>query len=176
MQPSPIMNVVILSTVAGLLCASLVNGGELYQWTDEQGHLHITDVPPAVTHKKSVLTVVPAPPSASPKKVRVQPVAPEQPQAEVRPLPAPTGPSSGNEKVPSSLTIEGLNPFQAIGVSPWQVSDSSERDARAPVQSWKDKQGLEHFVDVLPASKGGAIAGPKGEDTSRPGTTRKGKE
>ncbi|HRI37758.1 MAG TPA: hypothetical protein PLO50_04310, partial [Nitrospira sp.] len=52
----------------------------------------------------------------------------------------------------------------------------SERQARAPAQSWKDKQGLDHVVDVLPVAKGGAEAGAKTKDPSLSGSTRKGKE
>ena len=176
MRVFPIMNAFILSLAVGLLFSPIVSVAELYKWTDEQGHLHITDAPPAGTHKKSVLTVVPVPQSASSKKASVQPVEPEQPRAEARSLPAPTGISPAGEESPLHLTIEGLNPFQAMGVSPWQVFDSSERDARAPVQSWKDKQGLDHFVDVLPVAKGGAETGTKIDDLPRSGPARKAKE
>jgi hypothetical protein len=168
----PVMNAFILSIAVGLLFSPIVCVAELYKWTDEQGHLHITDAPPAGTHKKSVLTVVPAPQSALPKKARVRSVAPEQPRAEARPLSAPIVTPPASEERPLQLTIEGLNPFQAMGTSPWQVFDSSEKDARAPVQSWKDTQGLDHFVDVLPVVE----AGTKLEDPSISRPTRKGKE
>ena len=72
--------------------------------------------------------------------------------------------------------IAGLNPFEAMLPSPWQVLENSERDARAPVQSWKDKQGLDHVVDVLPVGKSGAESGGKTKDPSLSGSTRKGKE
>ncbi len=170
------MNVFFLSIVAGLLLSPIVSLAELYKWTDEQGHLHITDAPPAGTHKKSNLTAVPAPQSVLPKKTRARPVAPETPRAEVHPLPVPSVTSPANEESPRLPTIEGLNPFEAMLTSPWQVFDDSERDARAPVQSWKDKQGLEHVVDVLPVAKGGAEAGNKTKDLSLSGPPRKGKE
>ncbi|MFO0778507.1 MAG: DUF4124 domain-containing protein [Nitrospira sp.] len=176
MQASSIMKVFILSTAAGLLFSPTVSMAELYKWTDEQGHLHITDAPPAGTHKKSALIVTPAPQSALPRRARAQPVTPERPRAEARPLQAPSGMSPTSDQPPLELTIEGLNPFQAMAISPWQVFDGSERDARAPVQSWKDKQGLEHFVDVLPATKGGAEEGGKVEDLTIPRPMRKGKE
>lgn len=176
MQSSPIMNAFILSIAAALFFFPIVSVAELYKWTDEQGHFHITDIPPPVTQKKSVLTVVPGPQSASPKKARVQPVAPEQPRAEAHPLPAPSVTRSTAEELPTQLTIEGLNPFQAIGVSPWQVFDSGEGDARAPVQLWKDKRGLDHVVDVLPATKGVTETGGRIEAPSMSGFVHKGKK
>jgi Domain of unknown function (DUF4124) len=176
MRVSSIMNAFILSIAVGLLFYPIVSVAELYKWIDEQGDLHITDAPPAGTHKKSNLTVVPAPQSALPKKTRVRPVAPEPPRAEVRPLSAPLVTPSDGEESPSQLTIEGLNPSQAMLTSPWQVFDGSARDARAPVQSRKDKQGLDHFVDVLPVAKGSAEAGAKIEASSLSGPARKGKE
>lgn len=176
MRSSLIMNVSILSIAVGLLFSPITSVAELYKWTDEQGHLHITDAPPADTHKKSALRVVPTPQFALPKKTRVRPVTPEPPRAEARPLPAPSVTSPASESLPIQLTIEGLNPFEAMLTSPWQVFDNSERDARAPVQLWKDTQGLDHFVDVLPVVKGGAEAGTKTKDPSISGPTRKGKE
>ncbi len=176
MRSSFIMNVFILSIVAGLLLSPIVSLAELYKWIDEQGHLHITDAPPAGTYKKSNLTAVPAPQSVLPKKARVRPVVPEPPRAEARPLPAPSVTSPAGEKLPTQLTIEGLNPFQAMGISPWQVFNSREGDARAPVQAWKDKQGLDHFVDVLSVAKGDAEVGSKMKDPSLSGPTRKGKQ
>ncbi|HRI38799.1 MAG TPA: DUF4124 domain-containing protein, partial [Nitrospira sp.] len=138
------MNVFLLSIVAGLLLSPIVGFAELYKWIDEQGDLHITDAPPAGTHKKSNLTVVPAPQSALSKKTRIHSAAPESPRVEAHPLPAPSVTSPASEELPIHLTIEGLNPFEAMLTSPWQVFDSSEREARAPAQSWKDKQGLDH--------------------------------
>ena len=170
------MNVFLLSIVAGLLFSPIVGFAELYKWIDEQGDLHITDAPPAGTHKKSNLTAVQAPQSALSKKTRVRSAAPEPPRAEAHPLPAPSVTSPATEELPTQLTIEGLNPFEAMLTSPWQVFDSSEREARAPAQSWKDKQGLDHVVDVLPVAKGGAEAGGNTKDPSLSGSTRKGKE
>lgn len=176
MRSSPIMNALILSIVAGLLFSPIVCSAELYKWTDEQGHLHITDAPPAGTHKKSNLTAVPVPQSALSKKASVRPVTPEPPRAEARPLSAPSVTSPASEEPPMLPTIEGLHPFQAMLTSPWQVIDNSERDARAPAQSWKDKHGLEHVVDVLPVAKGGAEAGTKVENSYISGHARNGKE
>lgn len=176
MRSSPIMNARILSIVAGLLFSPIVCSAELYKWTDEQGHIHITDAPPAGTHKKSNLTAVPVPQSALSKKASVRPVTPDPPRVEARPLSAPSVTSPANEESPILPTIEGLNPFQAMVTSPWQVIDNSERVARVPAQSWKDKQGLEHVVDVLPVAKGGAEAGAKIENLSISGHARKGKE
>lgn len=176
MRSSSIMNVFLLSIVAGLLLCPIVSYAELYKWIDEQGALHITDAPPAGTHKKSNLTAVPTPQSALSKKTRVRSAVPEPPRAEAHPLPAPSVTSPVSEELPIQLTIEGLNPFEAMLTSPWQVFENSERDARAPVQSWKDKQGLDHVVDVLPVVKSGAEAGSKTKDPSPSGSTRKGKE
>lgn len=170
------MNAFILSIAAVLFFVPIVGMAELYKWTDDQGHFHITDIPPPVTHKKSVLMVVPGPQSASPKKARVQSVAPEPPRAEAHRLPAPIATPSTGEELPTQLTIEGLNPFQAVGVSPWQVFDSIEREARAPIQLWKDKRGLEHVVDVLPATKGASETGIRIEPPSMSGSARKGKK
>ena len=151
----------------------MVVSAELYKWTDDQGSFHITDTPPPAAQKKSVTITAPAPRSASPKKARVRPILPGQPHAEVQPVPTPIIPSVGKE-VSAQRAKEGLNPNQATLTSSWQIFDSAQINAKAPVQWWKDQQGLDHFVDVLP--KGGTEVGGKIEDVSASRPTRRAKE
>ena len=145
------MNVFVLSLVSGLLLWPIVGSAGLYKWTDDQGNLHITDTPPPVAQKKSAMTAVPAPRSALPKKTTVRPTLPGQPQAEVHPVPGPIGPFSASEDVPIQRAMEGLSPSQATLTSAWQIFDETQMNAKAPVQRWKDEQGLDHFADILPA-------------------------
>ena len=53
--------------------------------------------------------------------------------------------------------MEGVSPSQATLTSSWQIFDSAQMNAKAPVQRWKDEQGIDHFVDVLPATENGKI-------------------
>lgn len=57
--------------------------------------------------------------------------------------------------------MEGVSPSQATLTSSWQIFDSAQMNAKAPVQRWKDEQGIDHFVDVLPATLGTSEAAPK---------------
>jgi hypothetical protein len=47
--------------------------------------------------------------------------------------------------------MTGLKPEQATVASPWEVFDGKRGNAKAGVQRWKDDQGIDHFVDVLPS-------------------------
>lgn len=170
------MKVFILVLISGLLFWPVIGSAELYKWTDDQGNLYITDTPPPVMQKKAATTVAPAPRSASPKKATVRPSLPGRPQAELHPVPIPLGVSSASMEVPIQRPLEGLSPSQATLTSSWQVFDGAQVNAKAPVQRWKDGQGLDHFVDVLPPALGRAEAAPKFEDVSASTLTRGAKE
>ena len=155
------MKIYLLSLVSGLLLWPIVGSAGLYKWTDDQGTVHITDTPPPVTQKKSTITVAPAPRSTLPKKTTVRPTLPGQLQAEVQPVPGSIGPSLASEEVTIQRAMEGLSPSQATLTSSWQLFDSTQMNAKAPVQRWKDEQGLDHLVDVLPATLGSSESCPK---------------
>ncbi|MGZ8381835.1 MAG: DUF4124 domain-containing protein [Nitrospira sp.] len=148
------MKVFILSFMSCSLLWPIVGWAELYKWTDDQGNFHITDAPPPVTKKKSATFVMPAPRSTVPKKTTARPSPPGQPQAEVEPVPGPIVPSPASEEVPIQRPMEGLSSSQATLTSSWHIFDSTQMKAKAPVQRWKDEQGLDHVVDVLPATRG----------------------
>ena len=160
------MRVFLLSLVGGLLLWPMVVSAGLYKWTDDQGNLHITDTPPPMMHKKSTPTAVPVPRSSSPKKATVRPTVPGPLQAEVQPVPDPVTPSLASEEVPIQRAMEGLSPSQATLTSSWHIFESTPANAKAPVQRWKDQQGLDHVVDVLPATLGNSEAAPKREAVS----------
>lgn len=160
------MRVFLLSLVSGLLLWPMVGSAGLYKWTDDQGNLHITDTPPPMMHKKSTPTVAPVPRSASPKKATVRPTLPGPPQAEVQSAPGPIVPSLASEEVPAQRPMEGLSPSQATLTSSWHIFESTQMNAKAPVQRWKDQQGLDHFADVLPATLGNSEAALKLEAVS----------
>jgi hypothetical protein len=147
------MNVFILSLVSGLLLWPIVGSAELYKWTDAQGNFHITDTPPPVPQKKFVPPAVSAPRSALPKKMMIAPVLPESSQAEIHPSPASVGTPFSTKEASVKESAEGLSPKQAALMSLWQTFDGTQVSAKAPVQRWKDAQGLDHFVDVLPMAK-----------------------
>ena len=170
------MNVCILSLLSALLPWPMVGSAELYKWTDDQGNFHITDTPPPMTKKKSATFAVPAPRSTLPKKTTVRPTPPRQPQAEVQPVPGPMVPSPASEDVTIQRPMEGLSPSQAVLTSSWHIFDSTQMKAKAPVQRWKDEQGLDHVVDVLPATQGSSETASKPEDGVVSHTTRRAKE
>jgi len=160
------MNVFILSLASGLLLWPMVGSAGLYKWTDDKGNIHITDTPPPMTQKKSAITVAPVPRPALPKKAAVRPAVPGPPQAEVQPVPGPIVPSPASEEVTIQRPMEGLSPSQAVLTSLWRIFDGIQMNAKASVQRWKDEQGLDHFVDVLPATLGSSAAASKLEDIS----------
>lgn len=174
-QASHNMNVFMLGLISGLLLWPVIGSAELYKWTDDRGNIYITDTPPPVTQKKSAITVAPAPRSALPKKATVRPTLPGRFQAEVHPVPVPLSPPANEESL-TQRTLEGLSPSQATLTSSWQVFDGTQVNAKAPVQRWKDEQGLDHFVDVLPAILGRSEAAPKFVDVSASLPTRRIKE
>jgi len=170
------MKVFILSFMSCSLLWPIVGWAELYKWTDDQGNFHITDAPPPVTKKKSATFAVPAPRSTIPKKTTVRPTPHGQPQAEVEPVPGSIVPSPAHEEVPIQRPMEGLSPSQAVLTSSWHIFDSTQMKAKAPVQRWKDEQGLDHFVDVLPATLGSSEAASKLEDGPVSRFTRRAKD
>jgi hypothetical protein len=147
------MNVFVLGLLSSLLFWPMIGSAALYKWVDDQGNLHITDTPPPMTQKKSAMTAVPAPRSALPKKTTVWPTLPGQPQAAVHPVPGPSVTFSASEDVPIQRAMEGLSPSQATLMSAWRIFEEPRINAKAPVQRWKDEQGLDHFVDILPIAK-----------------------
>jgi len=147
------MKLFTLSIITGLFLWPIIGSAELYKWTDEQGNLHITDAPPRALEKKSGPTVKSAPRSTLPKKATAKPAMPELPRAEVRPVPDPSVTPSSSKAEGAQPSVEGLSPNQATFTSVWQTFDGPPVVAKAPVQSWKDERGVEHFVDVLPTAK-----------------------
>jgi Domain of unknown function (DUF4124) len=158
------MNVFILSFMSCSLLWPIVGLAELYTWTDDQGNFHITDTPAPITKKKSTTLTVPAPRSTVPKKTTIRSTTPGQLQAEVEPVPSPIVPSPAHEEVPIQRPMEGLSPSQAVRTSAWHIFDSTQMKAKAPVQRWKDEQGLDHVVDVLPATRGSSETASQLED------------
>jgi len=153
-------------TVLGLagwcvFCSS-VEAGQLYKWTDAQGNLHITDVPPPTPENVPASVVEPAPqvsrPAPPKKKAAVTPQTPTgRKRVELKPTPRPmTSPQSLKEMGEGvRLPVAGLKPGQASVASPWEVIDGKRGAAKARVQRWKDGRGIEHFVDVLPPGNRG---------------------
>ena len=170
------MKVFILSVMSGSLLWPIVGWAELYKWTDDQGNFHITDTPAPITKKKSTTFTVPAPRSTVPKKTTVRPTLPGHPQAEVEPVPGPIVPSPAHEDVPIQWPMEGLSPSQAVLTSSWHIFDSTLMKAKVPVQRWKDGQGLDHFVDVLPATRGSSETASQLEDGVVSQATRRAKD
>jgi hypothetical protein len=129
----------------------------LYKWTDEQGNLHITDVPPPSSEEKSAPAAEP-PPVSRPtpqKKTSVKPLLPvERKRAEIAPVPSPTvAPQAPNNKVQVQSPPAGLNPDQATMTSPWEIIEGNSANAKAGVQRWKDGKGIDHFDDVSPDAR-----------------------
>lgn len=147
-----------LSVLCGILIWPTSGSTELYKWTDEQGNLHITDIPPTGSHKKS------APPSVKSSQSAPSQNLPERsggsgesrlrvvPGHDVMPSP------STIEAVPRQLTLDGLSPYRATVVSSWKIFEGLEGQAKAPVHRWKDARGLEHVTDVPPVGKDAATA------------------
>lgn len=143
-----------------LFCLVLFPTGgmaELYQWTDAQGNLHITDTPPPVPEKKQASKAEAAPSgsqSAPQKKTSaMRQTSVGQAQAEVRHLPNPTPAPQSSQDAQSHSLMGALNPAQARATSPWQVFAGNPASTKAAVRRWKDERGIDHFVDVLPDAR-----------------------
>lgn len=143
----------VVSLLCGVLLWPVAGAAELYKWTDEQGNLHITDIPPAGSPKKST------PPSAKSSRSAPSQNPTEKPggSGESRTGVAPGGNAvtspSTIEALPSQLTLDGLSTYRATLVSSWKTFEGLESQAKAPVHRWKDGQGREHFTDILPVKK-----------------------
>jgi hypothetical protein len=169
------MKIFMLSVMSVFLLWPAIGSAELYKWTDEQGNLHITDTPPRVAQKKSMNMASPVPRSAAPKKAAVRPTLPGRIQAEIHPIPDSIVSSQASEEAPIRQTIEGLSVSQATLTSFWQTFDGDRLNAKVPVQRWKDKQGLDHFADVLPPTSSGSEIAPtlEGVSASHPARSAK---
>jgi outer membrane biosynthesis protein TonB len=142
-----------LSILFCLLLVPTIGRAQLFQWTDAQGNLHITDTPPPVPEKKQPSRAEAAPPVSQPapqKKTSAKRRATVgQVQAEVRPLPNPTEAPRMSRDARSHSLLSGLSPSQATVTSSWQVYEGNSASTKAAVRRWKDEQGIDHFVDVL---------------------------
>ena len=133
----------------------------LYKWTDAQGNLHITDVPPPAAEKTPAPIDEPTPQASRPlpkQKTSVTPQAPAaRKQAELAPVPGPKAASQSLKKLGQGAQVpaSGLRPEQATVVSPWEVFDGKRSHAKAGVERWKDEQRVDHFSDVLPSENRG---------------------
>lgn len=143
-----------------LLCLVLfptVGTAGLYQWTDAQGNLHITDTPPPVPEKKSASLDEAAPPvspSAPQRKTSTKRQATVgQARAEVRPLPNAASDPQPSHSARNHTLLSGLNQTQTTTISPWQVFEGNSASTKAAVQRWTDEKGIEHFVDAVPDTR-----------------------
>jgi Domain of unknown function (DUF4124) len=147
----------IVSLLFCLVLFPTVGTAELYQWTDAQGNLHITDTPPPVPEKKQAPGAGAAPPvsqSGPQKKTSSKRQASVgQARAEVRPLSNQTPVPQPSRDAQSHSLLSGLSPSQATVTSPWQVFEGNPATTKAAVQRWKDERGIDHFVDVLPDAR-----------------------
>ncbi|MBH0189165.1 MAG: DUF4124 domain-containing protein [Nitrospira sp.] len=147
----------LLSLLSCLVLLPTVGTAGLYQWTDAQGNLHITDTPPPVPEKKSAAIIEAAPPvsqSAPQKRTSIKgQVSVGRPQAEVRPTPNLTSVPQLPRDVKSHSMLGSLNQAQATTTSPWQVFEGSSASTKVAVQRWTDEKGLEHFVDAVPGTR-----------------------
>jgi hypothetical protein len=85
-------------------------------------------------------------------------------------------PSPPSEEGFIQRAMEGLSPSQATLTSSWQIFDGTQMNAKAPVLRWRDEQGLDHFVDVLPATLGRSETAPQLEEVSLSSLSRRTKE
>ncbi len=147
------MKVFLLSLLCAILVWPISGFAELYKWKDEQGNLHITDIPPPENQKKSVPMSAKPSRSTPPQKMTGGSDVAGESRALVPPVLNSMSLSSPTKGGPAQLATEGLSPRRATLVSPWQLFDGPQTNAKAPVHRWKDEQGLDHFTDVLPVGK-----------------------
>ena len=144
----------LLSLLLCLVLFPAVGTAGLYQWTDAQGNLHITDTPPPVSEKKPAPVVEAAPPVsqfAPQKKTSTKGQASVgRPQAEIRPVPDLTSAPQSSRNASNHSMRGSLNQAQATTTSPWQVFEGNAASTKAAVQRWTDEKGIEHFVDAVP--------------------------
>ena len=150
----------LLSVLFCLVLYPTVGTAELYQWTDAQGNLHITDTPPPVSEKKpmaSAGTSSPGSPFADPapqkkSSAKRQPSV-GQTQEGVRPLASPTSPPQPSHDGRTRSLLGGLNQAEATVSSPWQIFEGNPASTKAAVRRWKDERGIDHFVDAVPDAR-----------------------
>ncbi|MBH0178654.1 MAG: DUF4124 domain-containing protein [Nitrospira sp.] len=147
----------LLSLLLCLLLFPAVGTAGLYQWTDAQGNLHLTDTPPPVPEKKPVSVVEAAPPVsqfAPQKKTSTKgQTSVGRPQAEIRPVPNLTSAPQSSRNANNHSMLSSLNQAQATTTSPWQVFEGNAASTKAAVQRWTDEKGIEHFVDAVPDTR-----------------------
>lgn len=143
-----------------LLCLVLfptVGTAGLYQWTDAQGNLHITDTPPPVPEKQSASLDEAAPPvspSAPQKKTSTKSQASVgRLRAEIRPVPDVTSAPQSSRNARNHSMLGSLNQAQTTTTSPWQVFEGNSASTKVAVQRWTDEKGIEHFVDAVPDTR-----------------------
>lgn len=143
----------LLSLVLCLVLFPTAGSAGLYQWTDAQGNLHITDTPPPVPEKKSASLAEAAPPvsqSVPQRKTSTKRQATVgQAHAEVRPVPPTESSPQPSHSARNHTLLGGLNQTQATTTSPWQVVEGNSGSTKAAVQRWTDEKGIEHFVDAV---------------------------
>ncbi len=154
------MKASVLSLLCGLLLWPAVGSAELYKWTDEQGNLHITDIPPPPSPKKPAPPVVQSPRPAPSQKATGGPGFPEWPREPVLPN------AILKKEQPVQSMVGELSPRQATLMSAWQIFEGLERGTKAPVHRWKDERGLDRFGDVRPTGKSQPGVVEKSEHTS----------
>ncbi len=147
------MKVFTLSVLCGILLWPISGSAELYKWTDEQGNLHITDIPPPNSRKKSAPLNAKSSRSAPSQKMTGRSDGPGESHTAVSLSPESMPRISSTRGLPPQLATDGLKPHLATLISPWQLFDGPRSNAKAPVHRWKDEQGIDHFTDVLPAKK-----------------------
>jgi len=152
----------VCAVVGWCVASPVAEAGQLYKWTDAQGNLHITDVPPPNLKKTPAHEVEPTPHVTTPvPRNKNGPVPPQLPaerkRAEVAPAPHPMVSSQSLKRRGTGVPVPvvGLKPEQATLSSPWEVLDGKRGNAKAGVRRWKDEKGLDHFVDVLPPGNRG---------------------
>lgn len=151
----------LLSLLLCLLLFPAVGTAGLYQWTDAQGNLHITDTPPPVPEKKPAAIVEAAPPvsqsapqPALQKKTSTKgQVSVRRPQAEIRPVPDLASVPQPSRDGRNHSMLGSLNQAQATTTSPWQAFEGNAASTKAAVQRWTDEKGIEHFVDAVPDTR-----------------------
>jgi Domain of unknown function (DUF4124) len=147
----------LLSLLLWLVLFPAVGTAGLYQWTDAQGNLHITDTPPPIPEKKPAPVVEVAPPVsqfAPQKKTSTKgQTSVGRHQAEIRPVPDLTSAPQSSRNASNHSMLSSLNQAQATTTSPWQVFEGNAASTKAAVQRWTDEKGIEHFVDAAPDTR-----------------------
>jgi hypothetical protein len=150
----------LLILVSCLVLFPTVGTAELYQWTDAQGNLHITDTPPPVSEKKPVVSSDAVPPASATADPVPQKKSSAKHQASVgqtkvgarhsaNPAPAPQPSHDGR----NHSLLGGLHQTQATVISPWQIFEGNPASTKAAVRRWKDERGIDHFVDAVPDTR-----------------------